>query len=133
MLMVKKRRKNWATKLYESKAGESKVVKKDNRKMGKWEIAYSKYLDALIQNGEVKWYKNNHVRFLIGEGAWYTPDFIVVLPDNSVELHEVKGFEREAAIVRFKTAGMLYPHFTWRMVTLKKGQWVETRTIRSEK
>jgi hypothetical protein len=50
-------------------------------------------------------------RFRIGDGAWYTPDFRVVMPDQSVVFHEIKGGRiREAARVRFLVCASLHPY-----------------------
>ena len=50
------------------------------------------------------------MRLRIGQGnAFFAPDFLVQLADGTLELHEVKGFHREAGIVRLKVAADMFP------------------------
>ena len=67
-----------------------------------WEADYALHLEALKASGEIIEWKYEPASFRIAEGARYTPDFLVVLPDKSWECHEVKGHWREAAKVRSK-------------------------------
>lgn len=71
------------------------------------------------------------VKLRLADGAWYTPDVLVLMEDGQCELHEVKGFWREAARVRIKVAARLYPHWIFRAVQKRRvkdgGGWkVET-------
>lgn len=45
-----------------------------------------------------------------GQSAWYTPDFRVILPDGTIEFHEVKGRWEEAAKVRIRVAADQHPY-----------------------
>jgi hypothetical protein len=56
------------------------------------------------------------IKFRLANGAWYTPDFYVVYHDGSFGADEVKGFRREAAMVRIKVAAERYPDFHFRLV-----------------
>ena len=53
----------------------------------------------------------------------YTPDFLVELPGGLLELHEVKGFWRDDARVKFKVAAELFPMFRFVAVKRKHRQW----------
>ena len=76
----------------------------------KLELAYWQHLKQRLRDGEVLRVDNHPERLLLGEGAWYTPDFRVVALDGVIEHHEVKGgFAREAAIVRLKVAADKHP------------------------
>lgn len=92
------------------------------------EAKYAEHLDRLKLTGEVLWYRFEGIRFRIGEGANYTPDFIVMRPSGLIECIEVKGFWAEAAKVRIKVAADIYP---FRFVAVKKqskkagGGWTE--------
>jgi hypothetical protein len=91
-------------------------------KMNKTEAAYADQLELQkIAKIIIDW-RFNAVRFRLADGAYYKPDFLVVMEDR-FELHEVKGFFREAAKVRIKTAAHLYPWFAWKVVRYKKGAW----------
>lgn len=92
--------------------------------MNKTETAYARQLQLLVLDGEVQRWLFEPIRLRLGEGAWYTPDFLVVFPDGFLEFHEVKGFWREAALVRIKTAASLYPEFKFIVAKLIEGQWV---------
>lgn len=88
------------------------------RGMNKTETAYAAVLDASKAAGRVVWWAFEGMRFRLAEGAWYTPDFAVMVVDDSelehggplrLELHEVKGHWREAARVRIKVAADRFP------------------------
>lgn len=87
--------------------------------MNKTERAYADHLYALQLAGEILAYEFEGVKLRLAPGAFYTPDFFVVTPER-FELHEVKGFWREAAKVRIKTAAAKYPHFKFLVVKRDK-------------
>lgn len=78
--------------------------------MNKTETAYSELLELRRLSGEIVDYRFEGLKLRLADGAWYKPDFFVVFPGH-IELHEVKGFWREAARVRVKVAAELYPAF----------------------
>lgn len=93
----------------------------------KWELRYSEHLELERIAGLNRGWEYETERFEIGIGATFKPDFPVRAIDGVLELHEVKGFRREAAIVRLKSAAKQYPQHRWYLVTLKAGQWVRTQ------
>ena len=88
-------------------------------RMNKTERAYADSLYALQLAGEILQYEFEGVKLRLAPGSFYTPDFYVVTPER-FELHEVKGFWREAAMVRIKVAAAKYPHFKFMVVTMDK-------------
>lgn len=91
--------------------------------MNKTELAYAQNLELKKRAGAIIDWRFNSWRFLLGEGAWYKPDFVIVKKE-CFELHEVKGnFFREAAKVRIKTAASLYPWFKWIVVRATPAGW----------
>lgn len=88
-------------------------------RMNKTERAYADHLYACQLIGAVLQYEFEGIKLRLGKGAWYTPDFYVVTPER-FELHEVKGFWREAARVRIKVAAAKHPHFKFIVVKAKK-------------
>lgn len=92
----------------------------------KWELEYSRYLDVLKAAGRISWWAYEPDRLPIGVGAVFTPDFLVGLPDGPPEYREVKGFKREAAMVRLKVAAKQYPEAPFVLVTKRNGQWHHT-------
>lgn len=97
------------------------------RGMNKWERAYSEQLDLMRAAREIVSWRFESIRLRLADGAWFKPDFTVVLPTLALEFHEVKGFWREAARVRIKVAAELYPEVTFFAVTRKGGQWTRER------
>ena len=91
--------------------------------MNKTELRYAGQLELLKRSNQIVDWRFNAIRFRLAEGAYYKPDFFIVKLD-SFEIHETKGFFREAAKVRIKTAAELYPWFKWYAVQLKKKAWV---------
>jgi len=88
-----------------------------NAYKNKTEDEYAERLFLLKLAGEIQGFDYEADRLKIGAGAWYTPDFRVVLADGTIEFHEVKGFWREAAKVRIKAAAHWHPY---RFVAVKK-------------
>lgn len=83
-------------------------VQKGPDGMNKTERAYAFDLELLRLAGDIQSYRFEPLKFVLGKGAVYTPDFEVVLADGLLEYHEVKGFWREAARVRIKVAARLF-------------------------
>ena len=77
--------------------------------MNKTEKLYAEHLEELKQQGAVLWYKFEGITFKLAKRTTYTPDFVVLLADNQIELHEVKGFWQGTARVKIKVAAELFP------------------------
>lgn len=81
--------------------------------LNRTESSYAQYLDAERQAGRVADFWFEPVKLRIADGAcWYTPDFMVLRPDGTVELHEVKGSPRifaDDAKVKCKACATQYP------------------------
>lgn len=92
----------------------------------KWEHEYAKHLNILKARSVIWdwWYEAESLE--IGVRAKYTPDFRVITLNQPVEYHEVKGYRREAAMVRLKAAALRYPQCRFVLVTRRNGQWVHT-------
>jgi hypothetical protein len=93
--------------------------------MNKLETAYSQHLDLKKFGDEIADWKFNALRFHLGGGSWFKPDFCVFLRGGGLEVHEVKGHWREAARVRIRVAASLFPFWTFTAVTRDKrtGAW----------
>lgn len=87
------------------------------------EAAYAMHLKILKECGEIKWFLYEGINLKLAEGAHYRCDFAVMLANNELEFHEVKGFWREAAKVRIKVASSLFP-FRFIAVKKTKGGWI---------
>ena len=88
-----------------------------NGEMNKTEAAYAAYLDGLKKDGLIADYRFEAVKLRLADKTFYTPDFMVLMPDFSFEMHEVKGFWEEDARVKIKVAAAQFPV---RFVAVKK-------------
>lgn len=64
----------------------------------------------------------------IGDDCRYTPDFLVVDDAGDhpmITVYETKGFMRDDALVKIKTAAHQFPWITFVLVTRKAGVWHE--------
>lgn len=91
--------------------------------MNKTEGAYAQRLELQKRAGDVLWYRYEPLKLRLADGSYYKPDFGVLTSDYLFELHETKGFWREAARVRIKVAAGLFP-FKFIAITRKNGGWV---------
>ena len=87
--------------------------------MNKTERAYSL---VLTRHPDVhKWYFES-VNLRVGVGkSWYRCDFFVIKADGKIEMHEVKGFWRDDALVKIRAAQLRYPAFKFIVVKKTKG------------
>ena len=77
-----------------------------------WEANYARYLNWLIEHGEIKsWeYEVDTFRFPVSRGNMtYLPDFKITNNDNSVEYHEVKGYMDKDSTTKLKRMEKYYP------------------------
>ena len=90
------------------------------------------YFDHLLlrkRAGEIGSFLFEYDTFLLAHLCRYTPDFRVVLPDGTIEYHEVKGrrgksfWATEDARIKIKVAATLYPQYTFCVVWLDAGTW----------
>lgn len=98
--------------------------------MNQTERAYSLRLEEMRGKGEIVWWAFHCFRIPLADRSWYTPDFVVQLPDGMIEVHEVKGWATEQhALLQIKWAATVWPVFTFRSFTKKAkkdgGGWVE--------
>lgn len=94
--------------------------------MNQTEARYAQLLDLRQKAGEVLWWRFEGVTLKLADDTRYTPDFVVMLADGSMECHETKGFWRDDALVKIKVAAATFP-FRFRSFSLNRQtkQWVE--------
>ena len=80
---------------------------------------YAAQLEELKHSGAVQWYKFEGITFKLAPRTTYTPDFAVMMADNTIELHEIKGFWTSSARVKIKVAAETFP-FRFIAVVAKK-------------
>lgn len=74
------------------------------------------HLQREISSGRVTSFDFESLKFRLADKTWYTPDFIVHTDEGYIEAHEVKGFLRDDAAVKFKVVAELFPWIRWIMV-----------------
>jgi hypothetical protein len=87
------------------------------------EAGYASYLHVQMLGGDIQLYRYEPFRLHLAERTTLTPDFLVVMKDGSLQIHEVKGWAREDAMVKLKIAARLYPWWKFVLVKRVKGQW----------
>jgi len=99
-------------------------------RMNKTEAKFADYLEAEKHLKRILDWRFEPVKFILAQNikgkrnaTTYTPDFIVITRD-CVGFVEVKGFWRDDAKVKIKVAADMFPWFKWRVVYLKKGEWI---------
>jgi hypothetical protein len=85
--------------------------------MNKLEQRYSEELEALRLEGRVRSWRFEPMKLKLAPSTFYNVDFWVVLEDDTVELHEVKGHWEDDARVKIKVAAEMFHEFLFRGVT----------------
>lgn len=98
--------------------------------MNRTESAYADHLDARKAAGEVRGWWFQPVKFLLAPATTYTPDFLVVNADDTVELHETKGFMRDDANVKIKVSANMFPFPFVLVYKLPKNQGWDIRPVK---
>ena len=81
-----------------------------NPAMNKTEAEYAGMLEARRLRGEVAWWRYEAITLKLADNTRYTPDFLVLLPDGVLEIHETKGgYIREDGWLKLKVAAALFP------------------------
>jgi hypothetical protein len=90
--------------------------------MNKTEELYAQVLELQKHAGEILRWDFEPEKLRLADKTFYTPDFRVILPEGTVEFHEVKGFWRDDARVKIKVAAELHPYI-FRVAICNKGKW----------
>lgn len=88
------------------------------------EKSYSTYLDGLVLARAVLWYAFDSLKLRLAEKTFFTPDFLVMTSDGTLEIHEVKGHWEDDARVKIKVAADKFP-FKFKAIKKEKGLWVD--------
>jgi hypothetical protein len=95
----------WTIEEYKRHTGGKSPRSKKRGEMNGLELRFAQEVLILERAaGQIKDYKYEAIKLKLANGAWYTPDFDVYMPDGSLVFYEVKGHWREAARVRIKVA-----------------------------
>ncbi len=95
--------------------------------MNKTEQRYAEILEARRLAGEILWWRFEAIALRLAEHKCFLhPDFLVMLADGTLEVHEVKGAYTarmdDGGIVKLKVAAATFP-FVFRKCTLANGSW----------
>lgn len=78
--------------------------------MNKLEERYAFELEMRKRRGEIAGWWYEALTLKLGYDCRYTPDFLVLMADGEVQLHEVKGpHRREDAMVKIRVCATMYP------------------------
>ena len=103
-----------------------RTTSRDVERMNKWERDYAEQvLDRRKLAREIAAYHFEAFGLRLGRKCFFYPDFLVILSDGLVEIHEVKGHWEEDALVKIATAAEMYPLFTFRAFMKEGLEWVE--------
>lgn len=91
--------------------------------MNQTEARYAEHLATLEREGKVVGWDYEGFKLRLADKTFYTPDFLVILADGRIELHEVKGHWEDDARVKIKVAAAQKPWFTFVAVKWAKGGW----------
>ena len=106
--------------------------------MNTLEADYATYLDVLKSGGLIAEWDFEPERLRIGH-TWqssYKPDFRIVMPDETIEFHETKGFWKTQDRNRVKAAAGQHPYvfrgvmregeyWAWETFTPGVGDWLD--------
>lgn len=103
-------------------AGSMRGRIKPQEGMNKTEAAYSRHLEARKFAREILWFAFEPIKIKLAKATFYTPDFLVMRADGTLEVHETKGHWEDDARVKIKVAAELFPA-QFIGVRLIKGAW----------
>ena len=88
------------------------------------EASYEAQLMIEKAADEVLWYRYEGITLKLADDTRYTPDFLILNKDCSLECVEVKGpFRREDSFVKLKVAASIYPFRFFLVTRDKDGKW----------
>lgn len=106
-------------------------VRREPGQMNGMERKYADHVLLIRQlAGEIAWYAFDAVKLRLAGNTFYTPDFLVMLANGEIEIHEVKGTSKgkplveDDAAVKIKVAASLFP-LRFRMVWFYQSAWQE--------
>ncbi len=112
---------DWATRVKPAPRG--RPVRAVRGSMNQVEARYAKHLQAQVARGELAGFWFEPLKFRLADKTYYSPDFLVMLPDGRLELHEVKGWMEDDAAVKLKVTAETYWLFPVVVATEKRGAW----------
>lgn len=93
--------------------------------LNKTERKFRDHLEFQKRGGLIRDYFVQRVTFKLGPDCHYKPDFMVIEVDSTITFVEVKGWLYDDAQAKWRIAKGMFPHFRFRMVGHKGGEWIE--------
>ena len=94
------------------KRGRGRIV--DRQFKNRLEAAWADELNAQLKAGQILRWGYEEMTLVLADGTRYTPDFIVMLPDTTFQVHETKGYttgRMAASMVRLRVAASRFGWF----------------------
>lgn len=108
---------------------KGRTVRRAPGVMNKTEQAYAAQLEVRKSILKIADFKFDCIKLRLADKTFVTLDFFVLMPDGTMEFHEVKGHWEDDARVKIKVAAEQYPYFTFKAVTTRAkkdgGGWAE--------
>lgn len=102
----------------------AKIVKTtDEKKLNKTEAAYLEYLRML----NTKWIGIQNITLKLADDTRLTPDFSFIQNSGRFVFVDVKGFQREDALIKMKVAARQFPMFDFLIVKKAGTGWDTTK------
>ena len=95
----------------------------DVERMNGLEAKYAAHLETMRRAGKILLWRFESVKFRLADRTWYTPDFYIMRPDGTIEIHETKGWMEEDANIKIKTVAELFPEFLFVLVKWSNNTW----------
>lgn len=106
--------------------GEMPTVESKPRRqpgtMNKLEQRYSQQLELERMAGEIKAWYFEAIALRIGQRCFWHPDFLVIMPDDTIQLRDTKGHVKDDALVKAKSIASKFPFPVFHVKWIKK-QW----------
>lgn len=77
--------------------------------MNQTEAEYGALLDLRTGHDDVAWFAFECITLKLAADTRYTPDFLVMRHDGTLECHEIKGHWEDDALVKIKVAAEKFP------------------------
>ena len=91
--------------------------------MNKTEQKYAMLLEHEKASGKVLWYEFEPMNLRLADKCFYKVDFLVLTDNFELQVHEVKGFWTDDALVKIKAAAEKFP-FQFYSFQLKNNEWI---------
>ena len=88
--------------------------------MNKLEARYAEHLELRKRTGEIRAYEFEPMKLRLAKSTFIDVDFLVVLAEGLIELHEVKGHWEDDARVKIKVAARMFPWWRFQGVQWDK-------------